>query len=60
MREAVWCVTPATSDISPVGEDQAGAAGEENAHNQAHDRSDSTNDAATLAGPYSSGEYFLR
>lgn len=37
--------------MPPVGEDGAGAVGEENAHNQAHDRSDSTNDAVTLASP---------
>lgn len=47
--KAVQCVTPATSDVPPVGEDRAGAVGEGNAYNQALHRSDSTNDALTLA-----------
>lgn len=34
--------------MPPVGEDQAGAIGEENTYNQVHDKSDSTNDAVIL------------
>lgn len=35
--------------MPPVGENQAEAVGEESAHNQVHDSSDSTNDAAAPA-----------
>lgn len=37
--------------MPPVGKDGAGAVGEETAHKRAHGRSDSTNDAVTLASP---------
>lgn len=49
MQKAVLCAAPATSDMPPVGEDQAGTVGMVTAHTQVHGRGDSSNDAVTLA-----------
>ncbi len=47
LQRGVQCITPATSDMPPVGKDRVGAVSEGNIHNQVHDRTGSIRKASS-------------